>query len=75
MRNERLRVFTGKDDPLNHDQPPQVTVRLAEIFPLLADALATDRTWLHDFGDEKIAISTDLYELITAYQRFHRPSA
>jgi hypothetical protein len=51
-----------------------VDVSLGEIFPLLADAVNSQRTWLRDFEDDQIAVSTDLYEVILAYQHF-RPSA
>jgi len=52
-----------------------VSVPLAEIFPLLADAVRSERTWLRDFEDDEITISTDLYEVILAYQHYRRPSA
>ena len=35
----------------------------------------TDRAWLRDFEDDQITISSDLYEVILAYQHFRRPSA
>ena len=58
-------------------RPEEQTVRLplSEIFPLLADAVQNRRTWLRDFKDEEIAISTDLYEVILAYQFCRRPGA
>jgi hypothetical protein len=34
-----------------------------------------ERTWLRDFEDDQITISTDLYEVILAYQHYRRPSA
>jgi hypothetical protein len=52
-----------------------VTVPLGEIFPLLADAVRSERTWLRDFSDDEITISSDLYEVILAYQHYRRPSA
>jgi hypothetical protein len=52
-----------------------VTIPLGEIFPLLADAVRSERTWLRDFEDDEITISTDLYEVILAYQHYRRPSA
>jgi hypothetical protein len=50
-------------------------VPLGEILPLLADAVRSQRTWLADFEDDAVTISTDLYEVILAYQHFRRPSA
>ncbi|OHB86687.1 MAG: hypothetical protein A2V98_11030 [Planctomycetes bacterium RBG_16_64_12] len=52
-----------------------VTVTVAEVAPLLADAVQSERTWLRDFEDDEITISTDLYEIILAYQHYRRPSA
>jgi len=54
---------------------PTVTVPLMEVLPLLADAVRSQRTWLRDFEDDEMTISTDLYEVILAYQHFRRPSA
>ncbi|MDP6468740.1 MAG: hypothetical protein QF918_13415 [Pirellulaceae bacterium] len=79
MAQPRLRIFC---EPLDSDaavsrshQPDQVTVPLCEIFPLLADAVHSKRTWLEDFSDDEISISSDLYDVIISYQHFRRPSA
>lgn len=52
-----------------------VTVPLAEVLPLLADAVRSNRTWLGDFQDDEVTISMDLYEVLLAYQYYRRPSA
>jgi hypothetical protein len=39
------------------------------------DAVHSGRTWLSDFEDDEVTLSTDLYEVILAYQHFRRPSA
>ncbi len=52
-----------------------VTVPLSEVLPLLADAVASQRTWLRDFEDDEMTISMDLYEVLLAYQHYRRPSA
>jgi len=81
MMRGRLRVYTGPDgseDALPVEGPVaahRVTVPLSEIFPLLADAQQSQRTWLADFADDEITISTDLYELLLAYEHYRRPSA
>jgi hypothetical protein len=79
MARSRLRVYYG---PENSPAPAagskgerKVQVPLAEIFPLLADAVRNERTWLKDFEHDEISISTDLYEVILAYQYCRRPSA
>jgi hypothetical protein len=76
----QLRIFSGPDSgpaaaPLEAPAEQRVAVRLREILPVLADAVRTQRGWVHDFADEEIEISADLLEVITAYGRLHRPSA
>lgn len=50
----------------------QISVPLSQIIPWLADAAANGVSWLHDFEEEDIAISADLYDVILAYQHFHQ---
>ena len=52
-----------------------VTVPLREILPMLADAVQSNRTWLRDFAEDDVTITSDLYEVILAYQHYRRPSA
>jgi hypothetical protein len=54
---------------------PQITASVGELLPLLAHAVASERTWLKDFADDEISISADLYEVLLAYQYYLRPSA
>lgn len=54
---------------------PEVTVKLGEVLPILADALAHDRAWLADFSNDPIAISRDLHEILLAYRAFRRSAA
>jgi hypothetical protein len=78
----QLRIYRGpceesatKLAPITKNSPNQVTVSVDEVLPLLADAVASQRTWLKDFKDDEITISADLYEVLLAYQYFRRPSA
>jgi hypothetical protein len=80
MVRNHLRVYYGPptDVCTTIEHKPardEVSVPLGEILPLLADAVRNDRTWLRDFEDDAITISTDLYEVILAYQHYRRPSA
>ncbi|NBW95820.1 MAG: hypothetical protein EBR28_03580 [Planctomycetia bacterium] len=63
--------------PFLHEAPQSNTVRttLGEILPLLADAVASQRTWLTDFEADEITISTDLHDVLQAYRHFRRPGA
>ena len=78
MVNSQLKVYYGPQEDAAtsvRPAPQRVSVPMGEIFPLLADAIQSKRTWLHDFDDDEITISADLYEVILAYQHFRRPSA
>ena len=80
MARARLRIYYGPEQqPVAEevDVPHRHTVEvpLGEIFPILADAIRARRNWLQDFEDDMITISSDLYEVILAYQHFRRPSA
>lgn len=74
MPRPPLRIFPREHDSYLPPTPGRVTVRLREICSLLIDAMETDRTWLGDFEDEELDISTDLYDCICAYNHW-RPSA
>lgn len=81
MALRRLRVYNGPDS----DQPGlklrsapahnTVRVSLGEVLPLLADAVASNRTWLGDFAADEVEISADLHDVLQAYRHFRRPGA
>ena len=50
----------------------KVSIPLSDIYDALRDAVASDRTWIQDFQDDKITISQDFYEVLKAYQRYRR---
>jgi hypothetical protein len=77
----RLKVYYGptSETRVNTVKPPKrtetVTVPLGEILPMLADAVGSNRTWLRDFMGDDVTVTSDLYEVILAYQHYRRPSA
>ena len=81
MARSSLRIYRGpaeKQAPVRSastKKPATVTVDLSEVLPLLADAVASRRTWLSDFEDDQITISADLYEVLLAYQYYRHPAA
>lgn len=81
MAMRRLRVYTGPDAEqaglalLSPPAEDRVRVTLGEVLPLLADAVASHRTWLTDFQDDEVEISADLNDVLQAYRHFRRPSA
>ncbi len=81
MARSQLRVYYGPEDDTCQTLAappfgkPSVTLSAADILPLLADAVRSERTWLQDFDDDEITISSDLYDVLMAYQHFQRPGA
>lgn len=76
MRLTNLRVFHGPTaDQAENSHSQTVTVSLGDILPLLADAVQSDRTWLRDFEDDEVTISSDLHEVLLAYRFYCRPGA
>ena len=75
MADERqLRVFYGADDeggvPFKQAGTAGgfVEIPLSDLLATLADANASNRKWLDDFRDERVTVSVDLYEVISAYR-------
>lgn len=80
MARSNLKIYRGPETqaPIrsaSSNQPATVTVELNEVLPLLADAVASRRTWLSDFENDEITISADLYEVLLAYQYYRHPAA
>jgi hypothetical protein len=77
----RLKVYYGPSPETRVNtvaalkRDDKVTVPLRDILPMLADAVQSNRTWLRDFADDDVTITSDLYEVILAYQHYRRPSA
>jgi hypothetical protein len=81
MARSNLRIYRGPSEtktpvrPASKTSSPTVTVNVGDVLPLLADAVASQRTWLGDFEDDEITISADLYEVLLAYQYYRHPAA
>jgi hypothetical protein len=80
MARANLRIYRGPTEKTAPARPastsaPTITVNVGEVLPLLADAIASQRTWLSDFEDDQITISSDLYEVLLAYQYYRHPAA
>jgi hypothetical protein len=80
MARTKLRIYRGPADKTTavevaSTSPATVSVPVGEVLPLLADAVASQRTWLSDFEDDQVTISADLYEVLLAYQYYRHPAA
>lgn len=66
LENQAEPTFTRELPPR---MEPSVRVSVAQVLPLLADAMDSRRLWLQDFHEDCMTISQDLYEVLLAYQR------
>lgn len=79
MIRNQLRIYCGPEQQVSNvatvERKKTVNVPASEVLATLADAIQQNRAWLNDFDDDEMTISTDLYEVILAYQHYHRPTA
>jgi hypothetical protein len=80
MARSNLRIYRGPEQTAtvrtaSKSNGNNVTVNVGEVLPLLADAVNSQRTWLGDFENDEITISSDLYEVLLAYQYYRHPAA
>lgn len=54
--------------------PASVRVSLGDLLPLVALAHRKNYLWLKDFLEDEVVITSDLYEVLRAFQG-HRPCA
>jgi len=75
MSMPQLRVFPPVDqDPETEEASPAISIRLADLYPLLAQAYRDNYVWLRDFENDELLVSNDLFEVVRAFSDF-RPSA
>lgn len=68
---QEVRMAPGTGNRVAVDES-KVTVRLADILPLLIEATQKNRAWIKDFRDDNVTISQDLYEVAIAYRSLGR---
>lgn len=78
-QDRNLRVYFGPDDHSNVSHSPledggsqPVQIPLSTLFDTMTDATVQGLAWADDFRDEKVTISTDLYEVLSAYRNMRR---
>jgi hypothetical protein len=69
----RLKLYLG-DESNGYAAPADISMNLAEFVQIIQDAKKWDSTWLRDFSDDEIRISSDLYDVLSMYSSM-RPSA
>ncbi len=53
-------------------EPDTVRVRLGDVLPALQASMTARLAWVHDFQDDPILITKDLYDVLLTYQRFRK---
>lgn len=77
MTRPSLKLYLGPDSEPRVVPTSELRhrVSLNELIGILRHAIAHQRAWLHDLGDEEIAISEDLHEVLAAYERLAKTAA
>jgi hypothetical protein len=70
----QLRVYPASQQSSFEGGEPSVRISLRDLLPLLAVAQRRNHLWLHDFLDDEVSVTPDLYEVLRAF-RSCRPSA
>ena len=72
----QLRVYSEDlDCDFDPAQDPTVRVRLADLLPLLAVAKKNNYLWLHDFLEDQVTVTPDLYEVLRSFSTVRQTSA
>ena len=74
MATAQLRVFPHPEEDQEDASIPSISIRLSELYPLLAQAYRDNYVWLRDFEDDELLVSSDLFEVVRAFADC-RPSA
>jgi hypothetical protein len=70
-----LRVFPESScSSYAESQDPSVRISLRDLLPLIDVAKRRNYLWLHDFLEDEVCVTPDLYEVLRAF-RSYRPSA
>jgi len=71
----QLRVYpTPPEATQSEFHEPCVGVRLGDLLPLIALAKRKNYVWLQDFLDDEVRVTSDLYDVLRAFEGY-RPSA
>lgn len=70
----RLKLFRGPGEERAAPLPRAVSIRLIDLYPVLAQAYGDNYVWLRDFEQDEVVVSSDLFEVVQAFSDC-RPSA
>lgn len=58
--------------PHSHAVEATVTIQVKDLIPALREAVSNRLAWIHDFQDDPIVVSKDMYDVLIAYQNIRR---
>jgi hypothetical protein len=71
-----LRLYSEALDSEHDDaQDPAIRIRLADLLPLLAFAKKNNYLWLHDFLEDEVTVTPDLYDVLRSFSTVRQTSA
>ena len=70
----QLKIYREDAEAAEPQTQDRVAIRLGDLLPLVSAAQRRHFTWLQDFLEDEVAISTDLHDVLMAF-RTYRPSA
>jgi hypothetical protein len=70
----QLRVYTASEPASVENQDPSVRISLRDLLPLIAVAQRRNYLWLHDFLDDEVCVTPDLYEVLRAFRSYRPPA-
>ncbi len=69
MTRRHLRIFPSHEsDTLTASPPAEARITLRELLPLLSMAQRLNMTWMRDFLDDEVLITSDLHQVLQAFQ-------
>ncbi|MBX7103517.1 MAG: hypothetical protein K1X57_05525 [Gemmataceae bacterium] len=69
MARRHLRLYTTSDATAGPASPPATTrIALRDLLPIVAAAQRSNSTWLRDFLDDEVIVTSDLYEVLEAFR-------
>lgn len=75
MTRRHLRIFPSHEtDTLTASPPANTRIALRDLLPLLAMAQRLNMTWMRDFLDDEVVITSDLYDVLQAFQSCRTPA-
>jgi len=75
MHRRPLRIFPSVEtDTLTASPPANARITLRELLPLVAMAQRLNMIWLRDFLDDEVKVTSDLYDVLQAFQSTRTPA-